>query len=318
MKAIWMTKHKALIYSVCLFFVVLESCSFVDSYTSRLSNMPTINLRTIEDLYEFTTYRDSRIPLVSAHRGGPQSGFPENAIETFENTARKQPVIIECDVAMTKDSVLILMHDERLDRTTTGSGLVKAYTLEEIRTLSLKDVDDALTEFKVPTLAEVLDWGRNRVIFTLDIKRGVPYERVIAEIRKQKAEPFSIVITYSANQAGKVHELAPDIMISASITKEEDLLRLNDRGVPDNRLIAFVGTSEPTSDIYNILHNHGILCILGTMGNLDNQAVTRGDVSYYDLIDRGADILSTDRPNEAGVQLEKYRKDYGLTSGFIE
>ena len=107
-------------------------------------------------------------------------------------------------------------------------------------------------------------------------------------------------------------------MISASIAKPEDLRRLNDFGVPDNRLVAFVGTSEAQEETYQFLHAHGILCILGTMGNLDDQAEAKGDVLYFDMIDRGADILSTDRPVEAGMQLQKYRTDYRLSSEFIK
>ena len=43
---------------------------------------------------------------MSAHRGGPYPGYPENAIETFEYIASQIPTVIECDIAMTKDSVL--------------------------------------------------------------------------------------------------------------------------------------------------------------------------------------------------------------------
>lgn len=313
-----MRKYENLIVTICFFCLFSTACTLTESYKQLSHEKRNITLRTTEDLYKFMSYQESRIPLVSAHRGGSQSGFPENAIETFENTANQQPIIIECDISMTKDSVLILMHDERLDRTTTGKGYVRDYNYEEITDLRLVDVEGEVTGFTIPTLAEALEWGEGRVIFTLDVKRGVPYEKVIDEIKIQRAEPYSIVITYSADQAGKVHRLAPDLMISASITKEEDLLRLNDRGVPDNRLIAFVGTHEAAPETYSFLHNHGILCILGTMGNLDRQAEVRGDVLYYDLIDRGADILSTDRPIDAGIQLKKYREDYDLVSSFVK
>src|SRR5690606_37378115 len=97
---------------------------------------------------------------------------------------------------------------------------------------------------------------------------------------------YSIIISKSVREAAKVYDIAPDLMISASIRKPDDLLRLNDSGVPDNRLIAFVGVSEAQPETYKLLHEHGILCILGTMGNLDKQATTKGDVLYFDLIDR--------------------------------
>lgn len=299
-------------------FVVLFLFGSCTSNFSSISDEKTsVEIPSIDNLYQFLTYNKERIPLVSAHRGGPEPGFPENAIETFERAARNQPLIIECDVTMTKDSVLILMHDDRLDRTTNGTGLTRNYTYAELQELRLVDSQDSITSFRIPSLEKALKWGAGKVIFTLDVKRGVPYKQVIDVIRKVGAEPYSIIITYSATQTALVHELAPELMISASIKKAEDLLRLNDLGVPDNRLVAFVGSSEPQPEVYEFLHEHGILCILGTMGNLDNQAKVRGDALYFDLIDRGADILSTDRHAEAGKELKKYRQDNGLRSDFI-
>jgi glycerophosphoryl diester phosphodiesterase len=298
--------------------VMVSSCTMTGSLTSLSDEKTNIELKTLDDLYKFLTHTDSRIPLISAHRGGPEPGFPENAIETFERSARRQPLIIECDVTLTKDSILVLMHDEKLDRTSNGTGYIKDYTFKELQDLRLKDNDGKLTSYLIPSLERALEWGAGKVIYTLDIKRNVPYDLVIDLIRRKKAAAFTVLITYSATQAAKVHKLAPEMMISASITKPEDLIRLNDYGVPDNRLIAFVGTSEAQPETYQFLHEHGILCILGTMGNLDDQAETKGDVLYFDMIDRGADILSTDRPVESGIQLQKYRADYRLNSDFIK
>src|SRR5690606_41563064 len=109
----------------------------------------------------------------------------------------------------------------------------------------------------------------------------------------------------SAAQAAVVHNLAPDLMISASIKSTEDLLRLNDRDVPDTRLVAFVGTSEVDRQVTDLLHQHGILCILGTIGNLDRRAKQNGDQVYADYIENGADILSTDRPLQAAKALDR-------------
>src|SRR5690606_39634552 len=88
-------------------------------------------------------------------------------------------------------------------------------------------------------------WGKNAVIYTLDVKKEVPYELVADLIRKTQTETNTIIITYSANQAAVVNLLAPDLMISASIKKPDDLTRLSNLDIPDNRLVAFVGTSEP-------------------------------------------------------------------------
>ena len=277
-----------------------------------------IKLASVDELYRFLTYTENRYPLVSAHRGGPTTGFPENAIETFENSHRYQPLIIECDVRMTRDSVLILMHDEKLDRTTTGSEKIADSDFSVLRDLYLKDPDGKTTPYRIPTLDEALLWGAGKVIFTIDVKRNVPYSLVIDAIRRNKAEAYSVVITYNAEQAAMVHQLAPDLMISASIHSREDLLRLSDRSIPDNRLVAFVGTTNAAAAVYHLLHDHGILCILGTIGNIDKQAAARGDTVYTRLLENGADILATDRPQEAGNALHTYRNDHKLSSNFIK
>lgn len=300
------------LFYISIFFLLggsLSACSFTEANGGSYNKQSSLELRSVEDLYQFLTYNKQRVPLISAHRGGPEPGFPENAIETFERSASKQPLVIECDIALSKDSVLVMMHDDKLDRTTSGKGLLSNHTLKELRSLYLKDNEGKKTVFRIPTLDEVLKWGRGKVIFTLDIKRGVPLDLVIDAVKRNAAAPYTVIITYSASQAAQVHQIAPELMISASIKTTDDLVRLNDYGIPDNRLVAFVGVSEPTSELYRELHDHGIMCIIGTMGNLDNQAKVRGDDLYYKLIERGADIISTDRHNEAGVQLAKYRKD---------
>lgn len=277
----------------------------------------TLSFKTIEDLRQFLTRKENRYPLISAHRGGPAKGLPENAIETFRVSASHQPLIIECDIALSKDSALVMMHDDNLDRTTTGAGPIGSYTLEELKKLNLKDNAGTVTPYRIPTLDEVLNWGRNKVLYTLDVKRGVPFAKVIEAVRRCKAETYSIIITYNANQAKEVHELAPDLMISVSASSQEAYDRLKSVGVPDDRMVAFVGVREPDSTYYNMLHDRKIMCILGTMGNLDRQAEAKGDKVYYDLISRGADILSTDRPIEAGKQLQKYIEEHHIQKQYL-
>lgn len=253
-----------------------------------------------------------RYPLVSCHRGGVTAGFPENAIETFENSYKLHPSIIECDASLTKDSALVMMHDDRLDRTSNGTGSIGEKTFAELKALYLKDGSGTLTTFRIPSLDEVLAWGKGKVIFTLDVKRGVPYAKMVEAVRRNHAEAYSIMITYNANQAAEVHKLAPDLMISASIRSAADLERINQLGVPNDRLVAFVGTTAPDKEVYELLHSKGIWCILGTMGNLDKSAKARGEQVYSDLIKGGADILSSDRGAESAMELAKYANEAGL------
>lgn len=287
------------------------------SFTTVYSQQYALKFKTQEEFQKFMRWTPSRYPLISCHRGGPVAGFPENAIETFANSVKLHPTIIECDAALTKDSALVMMHDDRLDRTSTGTGSIGEKTLAELKDIRLKDNAGTVTAFHIPTLDEVLKWGKDKVIYTLDVKRGVPYKKMIEAVRRNKAEAYSIIITYSATQAAEVYRLAPDLMISASIRTIADLERLNQMGIPNNRIVAFVGTSAPEKTVYDYLHSKGIWCILGTMGNLDKSAKAIGDALYSTLVDNGADILSSDRSIESANELLKYAKEKGLSTKYL-
>ncbi len=259
-------------------------------------------------LSSFMTYQPGTLPKISAHRGGGDlPGYPENCIESFAYLAKQIPVIIECDIDLTKDSVLVMMHDASLDRTTTGTGPLIGRTYADIQLLRLKDNAGTVTAFKIPTLEEVLRWGKNKVTFTLDVKRNVKFEKVVEAIHKTGAENYAAIITYNATDAARVHKLDPALMISVGIRNVADYQRLRDLGIPDNRMVAFVGTREADPDLYNFLHQKSIGCILGTLGNLDKQAVAKGDSVYVGFAQRGADIMSTDRPLEMWRVLRQKR-----------
>lgn len=256
----------------------------------------------------FDQWLNDRQPLVSAHRGGPYPGFPENALETFQNIADQMFSVIECDVSMTKDSVLILMHDKTLDRTTTGTGKVSDWVYDDLKDLYLIDNAGDTTSFHIPKLDDVLAWGEGRVLFTLDVKRGVPFKRVITAIQQVEAVSFAAVITYRIEDAKEVYEIAPDVMISVSARDEKALKQLIESGIPARQLLGFVGTREPEAAHYAKLEQLGIATILGTLGNLDNRAVAKGDDRIYlTYIKNGANIIATDRPLEVASILGTIR-----------
>lgn len=78
------------------------------------------------------------------------TGFPENCIESFEKTLTMMPSFFEIDPRMTKDSVIVLMHDATIDRTTTGTGKVSDYTYAELQQFFLKDREGNVTTYKIP------------------------------------------------------------------------------------------------------------------------------------------------------------------------
>ena len=253
---------------------------------------------------DFFSYKPNQTARISVHRGGGDlKGYPENCIESFAYVSQQigssaHPAIIECDIDLTKDSVMVMMHDATLDRTTNGTGKLIDKTYAELGQYRLEDNLGNVTPYKIPTLEEVLRWGKSRATFTLDVKRNVSFAKVVDMIHKTGASDYACVITYNAQDAAKIHRLDPNLMLSVTIRNQAEYDRLRELGVPDNRMVAFVGVKEPDVELYQFLHSKGIACILGTLGNLDKQAAARGDQLYKTFVQHGADIMSTDRPLE--------------------
>ncbi len=290
-------------------FVLLVLLSACDNTSSQKVSKPeapqfVADSFLSDGLQEFFSWSEDRIPLVSAHRGGPYPGFPENSIEAFQNVIDVTPAVIECDIAMTKDSILVMMHDYTLDRTTTGAGEVSDKTWTELQNLNLVDLNGEETKFKIPTLDDVLRWGKGKALFTLDVKRGVPFSRVVDAVEEHGMQQFAAVISYNANDAATIYQLNSDLMISVGIGNEKAYAAHKDLGIPDKNMIAFVGVSEPEPSVYKMLQEKGISSILGVLGNLDKQAEARGDQIYAELVQRGADVLATDRPLEAAKAIQ--------------
>ncbi len=256
----------------------------------------------------FDCLEEAGAALVAAHRGGPARGFPENAIETFENTLAGAPALLEIDVATSSDGVLYLMHDDTLDRMTTGTGATNALSWAEISTLSLKDWSGVATDFHPPSFADALAWGKGKTILEIDFKQTTRYEDAIDEINRQEAEDRVILIAYTLAQAERLHRLAPDIMISLSVSAQSDLNRTVAAGVPLDRLLGFTGVEEPNPRLFSILDNQDVEVVFGTLGgrdSIDSQIEETGDDSLYaTLAGMGADIIATDRPFTAQAALD--------------
>jgi len=241
------------------------------------------------------------MPMISAHRGGRDiAGFPENSLEVFTYTLERTPAMLECDVNVTSDGTLILMHDNSLDRTTTGTGTVQEMPWSAMEDLFLVDDAGNTTEFRIPTFAEALDYAQGKALLSVDVKRGVDFARVVQLIEEKDMVDYVVVITYNTEDAETVHRLNEDLMISVSIRNQEEWQRMKNTDIPFERMVAFTGTRLSPKALFDTLHTYDIPAILGTLGNLDQRVAARGDSLYLEYLDLGADILATDRPVEAG------------------
>ena len=235
--------------------------------------------------------------LISAHRGGPAPGYPESASETFAHTLAQMPVIFETDVRTTADGVLVLMHDDTIDRTSDGHGAVAKLSWEELSHVHLKDNKGHVTAFGVPRLADVLAWMGGRGLIVLDMKEGADTLAVAKAVRAAKAEPYTGVVAYSLEQAADFHKADADITIFYPIEKEADLDGLLAAGIPAGRIVAWTGVERQNAELWRTVHRHGIPVAFGTLFFADYAMKITGNTEHYAyLAHRGVDIMPTDYP----------------------
>jgi glycerophosphoryl diester phosphodiesterase len=279
--------------------------------TLETTRMPAPVMRDLGDVFD--CLRERRLALVSAHRGQKEPTAAENSLESFGNTVERGPIFIEVDVARSADGVLMLMHDQTLDRTTNGTGPLAAKTYRDLRQLILKDGEGEQLNERIPTLEEALVWGKRRgAVLQLDIKPGVPLADVVKHVRQTHMEGQVILIAYSLADSRAVLKLAPEMMVSASGRTPAETAALLRMANP--RMLIFTGTREPDPALIARLDAAKVEAITGTLGRpgqrLDDRYLADGNGSEYAaLAERGVTLIASDQPVEAWRALKKADRD---------
>ncbi len=154
---------------------------------------------------------------VIAHRG-VSSISPENTMIAFERAVEIGANAIETDVQMTKDGHLVLIHDERLNRTTNGKGWVKDFTLAEIKKLDAGSWFSSIYASQtIPTLDELFTLIKpTNLWLNLEIKDGfILYpgieEKIALKIKEYQLEDRVIISSFNHYSVVKIKELASEL-----------------------------------------------------------------------------------------------------------
>ena len=239
--------------------------------------------------------------VISGHRGGNMPGYPENCIETFDKILESMPVFYEIDPRMTKDSVIVLMHDATLDRTTTGPGKVKDSTSEDLQAFRLVDRWGNETPYKIPSVEAVVKWSQGKTILNFDIK-DVTRDVLVPFVNSLGAENC-IYTVRNAEEALQVYSIDPDARMSAWVKDVAQLQSYKDAGIPmENIALAYVCSSTMkagSQDLYDALHAEGIPCMVSTAPDQDKAETEQERAALFrDVLGTSPDIVETDFPLE--------------------
>lgn len=278
------------------------------------ANKVTIN--SFEDLQAYFRYSPKRDVIISGHRGGMMSGFPENCIESCEKTLSLMPTFFEIDFSFTKDSVMVLMHDLSVDRTTTGKGKVSDYTFEEIQKLNLVDRAGKETPYKIPTLKSILEWGKDKVVFNFDNKY-INTKGVSAEEKKASLDYYikqlrpggdwsmyhNIMLSVRSIEEALYYwnNGIHDVIFCVEISSEEHFKAYDECAIPWDHIMAYIRLSvnPELQDVYRKLHERGVMTMTSITGSSDKIKNTYDrKVAYERELLAEPDIIETDYPSE--------------------
>lgn len=160
---------------------------------------------------------------IVAHRG--YSGcYPENTMLSFQKAVEAKTDEIELDVQLTKDHQVVVIHDERVDRTTDGVGNVRDYTLKEIQKLDASKAGNGqFSSQRIPSFEEYCEWASGQPVVTnIELKTGIVYYPDIEQKTIDILEKYQLVgkVMFSSfNHLSLVNakQICPEIPVGALV-----------------------------------------------------------------------------------------------------
>lgn len=245
-----------------------------------------------ENIYNPTSTNIKR-PQVWAHRGA--SGYaPENTLEAFRLAIDLGADGIELDVQYTKDKQLVVIHDEKINRTSNGSGFVVDYTLEELRQYNYNRTKPVYKQVAIPTLEEVLQLIKpTRLVLNIELKTSINfYEGIEQDVVK-------LVQQYDMQ----------DRVIYSSFN-HESVLRV--KALDDKAITAFL-YSDGIANVAQYAAQYGVNAINPSLNNMkyDNLIASareynlkvyvwtaNAEVDYMRLVKMEVDAIITNYPDD--------------------
>lgn len=160
----------------------------------------------------------SKYPLIWGHRGA--SGHaPENTLPAFKMAADMGADGVELDIQLTSDGVIVVCHDETIDRTSNGAGWLKDFTFDELRKLDFSNGNAAYEGITIPTMEEVLDLlAPTGLTINIELKTGIIFydrieEKILELVERKGWEDRVIYSSFNHYTVRRIKELDPSAKV---------------------------------------------------------------------------------------------------------
>ncbi|MDM1296262.1 glycerophosphodiester phosphodiesterase family protein [Sphingobacterium sp. N143] len=274
-------------------------CSSLIGNRTFAQQLHTLSFKSNTAMWEYFRYVPGK-KIISGHRGTIENGLPENSIAAFEAVLKHTAAIFEIDPRYTKDSVAVLLHDATLDRTTNGTGKVSDHTWAELKKLKLRDHTGRVTQYRINTLQEVIEWAKGKTILNLD-KKDLPPAKTAEIIRKNNAYGWVWVTVHNVEQAKYYLDQNATQYLSMHIKDQAALDKFKKSGLPYDRMIVYIGPEIIASNqaMYQFFNSKGVMCMISTAPSYDKLSTKEQRAERYRAVFAdGASILESDLPIE--------------------
>jgi glycerophosphoryl diester phosphodiesterase len=256
---------------------------------------------TLAVILALVSVASAAAPLIAAHRGGAAL-WPENSLLAFRSALALGVDALEFDLHLTRDDELVVIHDPRLERTTTATGVVRARSLAEIRSAQLKSRDGQVTAECVPTLAEVLDLVRGTTVEVLpEIKvgaDGLAYpgieEKVLAVLRARGLLGRATIQAFQPDTVRRLHALEPEARTMLLVSRRQ----VEGHGVSPPEAVRWArdaGASDLGMDVSLI--SAGVVSAARALGIRLAAWTVNDEKEITRVLELGVDLVMSDRPD---------------------
>ena len=254
------------------FFLYLNSFAQVDQIREKLLNSNEL--------------------LVAAHRAAHQK-HPENSLEAIQEAIDLGVDIIEIDVRVTTDGKVFLMHDQTIDRTTSGPGDIETMSSTDLAAYKLL-FEGNNTGISIPTLKEALTLTKGKIMVDLDLKTSKINE-VIAVV--QEIEVQDEVIFFDSDWAilKEIKTIMPEALLMPRAYKVKDIKKAQRKLNP---ALIHIDPSFNTRKTMSVAKKYGMRTWINSLGDLDRELTKKPNPKLaLELIQYGANTVQTDLPD---------------------
>lgn len=217
--------------------------------------------------------------ILTGHRGAAELE-PENTLLSIQKAIDLEVDQIEIDVHLTRDQNLVVIHDTTVDRTTDGQGAVADLTLAEIKQL------DAGKGERIPTLQEVIDLVRGKVVLQIELKGPDTAEPVVRTVERNSIENEILLTSFVHDRLREARRLNPGLALGALWSNPPD--DACEQAVDMGALGIHIQYENIDAQLVQKAHGHGLLIRAWNPDTAEE---------IQQMIDLGVDAVGSNRPD---------------------